>query len=131
MRKLTLTLILSLIVLALSAQSNETPERLKYTVLAPDGSIALTIVDDSRDDKIQLEAVNSFYKYELIDPMTSKLVFTAANKGTVGAFDKAKVSEGTYDLRVYTRSFIILSKIKVSAPPLSVVASNETVVINN
>ena len=62
MKKVVLTLVFSFAVVAMFAQSNEAPKRLKYVTQAPDGSVSMTIYDDSRDDTMKLESANTFYK---------------------------------------------------------------------
>ena len=115
MKKTILTIALSLVGLIVFSQSNDKPQRLKYVTQAPDGSVAMTIYDDSRDDSMKLEAANTFYKYQILDPKTNKQVYASNNKGKECTIDKSKLNEGTYDIRLYTKSFVITSKITVSA----------------
>jgi len=49
MKKVVFTIVFNLIVVVMFAQSNEAPKRLKYVTQAPDGSVSMTIYDDSRD----------------------------------------------------------------------------------
>ena len=115
MKKVVLTLVFSLVVVAMFAQSTNTPQRLKYVTNGPDGKIAMTIYDDSRDGSMKLESASTFYKYQIIDPKTGAPLYSAHNKGKECTIDKSKVAAGTYDIRLYTRSFVITSKITVSA----------------
>jgi len=116
MKKLVLTLVFSFTIVSMFAQANEAPKRLKYVTQAPDGSVSMTIYDDSRDATMKLESANTFYKYQIIDPATGEAVFTASNTGKECTIDKAAIAAGTYDIRLFTRSFVITSKIAVSAP---------------
>ncbi len=116
MRKLFLTIIISFITIATFAQTNSSiPKILKYVTMAPDGTVALTVFDNSNDESIKLEAANSFYKYQLLDSKTNEPIFSAKNNGKKCQIDKSKVIEGTYNIRLYTSNFVITSKIKVSA----------------
>lgn len=96
------------------AQSNEKPQRLKYVTTAPDGSVAMTVIDDSRDNTLKLESANSFYKYQLINTETGEPVFSSANRGFKCTIDKSKIAEGTYNLRIFTKNFIITSEITLT-----------------
>ena len=131
MKKVVLTLVFSLVGLVMFAQSNEAPKRLKYVTTAPDGSVAMTIYDDSRDDTMKLESANSFYKYQLIDTKTGEPVYTSNNEGKECTIDKSKVTAGTYNLRLFTRSFVITSKIKVSAQQQAVASAGQEAVAMN
>jgi len=91
------------------------PQRLKYVTIAPDGSVGITIYDDMREDTIKLESAIRFYRYEILDPMTSELVFSSKNNGKACSIDKTKIASGTYNLRLYTSNFVITSKIAFGA----------------
>lgn len=116
MKTLIVTLVFILTVVSTFAQANEAPKRMKYVTQAPDGSVAMTIYDDSRDANMKLESANTFYKYQILDPATSEPVYTARNTGKICMIDKSRIPEGTYDIRLYTNKFVITSSIKVSAP---------------
>ena len=133
MKKVVLTLVFSLVVVSMFAQSTATaPKRLKYVTQAPDGSISMTIYDDSRDATMRLESANTFYKYQIIDPVTGQAILTASNTGKECTIDKAKVAAGTYDIRLYTSKFVITSKIAVSAPSkLSLANQSDAVAMND
>ena len=116
MKKVVLTLVFSIVAVSMFAQSTAAPKRLKYVTQAPDGSVSMTIYDDSRDATMKLESANTFYKYQIIDPTTGEAILTARNIGKECTIDKSKVAAGTYDIRLYTSKFVITSKIAVSAP---------------
>ncbi len=114
MKKNILTFLIVLFGFVGFAQDNIiSPKQLKYVTTAPDGSIAITIYDDTRDDTIKLESANSFYKYEILDLFTSEPVFLSRNNGKECTIDKTKLSPGMYNLRIYTTNFIITSKIAI------------------
>jgi len=115
MKKVVLTIVFNLVVVAMFAQSNAAPKLLKYVTQAPDGTVAMTIIDDSRGDTMKLESANTFYKYQILNPLTSEPIYTASNTGKECTIDKSKVGEGTYNIRLYTSKFVITSKITVSA----------------
>jgi len=115
MKKVVLTLVFNLVVVAVFSQTTEPAKRLKYVTNGPDGKVAMTIYDDSREDSMKLESAKSFYKYQILDPETSQPIYSATNKGKECTIEKAKVAAGTYNLRLYTSSFVITSKITVSA----------------
>ena len=118
MKKIILAFIFSFVLLSTYAQSNEKPQRLKYVTTAPDGSVAMTVIDDSRDNTLKLESANSFYKYQLVDTKTGEPVFSSRNRGFKCTIDKSKIAAGTYILRLFTKSFIITSEIKITALPV-------------
>ncbi len=130
MKKVVLTLVFSLVVVSMFAQTTGAPKLLKYVTQAPDGSVSMTITDDSRADTMKLESANSFYKYQIIDPRTNEPIFTASNIGKVCEIAKSKLAAGTYNIRLFTRSFVITSKIKVSASRQLAQASQEAVAMN-
>ena len=114
MKKVILTISALVIAAASFAQtSTSTSQRLKYVTTAPDGSVAMTITDDTSKKDIKLESANTFYKYELLDPKTGEPVFASANKGKECSIDKTKLSKGTYNLRLYTSSFVITSQVTI------------------
>ncbi len=115
MNKVILTIVVALVGFIGFAQDKaDAPKRLKYVTTGPDGSIAMTIYDDTREDNMKLESTNNFYRYEILDPMTGEPVFASRNKGKECTIDKTKLVAGTYDLRLYTSKFVITSKIAVS-----------------
>ena len=115
MKKVVLTLVFNLVVVAMFSQTAEPAKRLKYITNGPDGKVAMTIYDDSREDSMKLESAKNFYKYQILDPKTSLPIYSSTNKGKECTIDKSKVAAGTYNLRLYTSSFVITSKITVSA----------------
>ena len=135
MKKVVLTAVVLVLGLVGFAQTNSNaPQRLKYVTTAPDGSVAMTIYDDTREDSMKLESADNFYKYEILEPTTSEAIYTSNNKGKECNIDKTKITAGTYDLRLYTSSFVITSKITVTAtrkmyspiqPVGDIIASNE------
>lgn len=115
MKKAVLTIVFILVAVVTFAQAKqEAPQRLKYVTTGPDGEVAMTIIDDSREDNMQLESADTFYKYQILDEKTSEPVLTAGNKGKSAKIDKTKLKAGTYNLKLYTSSFVITSKITVS-----------------
>lgn len=131
MKKALLTIVLSFIIISLNAQSNEKPLRKTQEVHAPDGSLAMTITDDSRHTTIKLKSVTNFYKYQLLDTETNEPVFTASNRGKEGSLDKSKIAVGNYKLRLYTRNFIITSKIDIGTSTWIKKSSNNLVAVND
>jgi len=135
MKKLVLTAVVLVLGLVGFAQTNaNTPQRLKYVTTGPDGSVAMTIYDDTREDSMKLESADNFYKYEIVEPTTSEAIYASNNKGKECTIDKTKIAAGTYDLRLYTSSFVITSKITVTAarkmhsplqPARDIIASNQ------
>ena len=115
MKNLTLTIALSLVGLIGFSQTFKNSERVKYVSTAPDGSVAMTIIDDSSENIMKLESANPFYKYQIIDSRTAEVIYGSNNKGKECHIDKSKIAAGTYNIRLFTSNFIITSKITVSA----------------
>jgi len=124
-KKAILIVIVGLFLNTLSAQDKKPWQLLKYVTTAPDGTTSITIFDDSRSATIQLEAALDFYKYQLIDIDTNKRVYTQSNRGNKGMIDKLKVADGTYDLRLYTKNFIISSRITIAKFQTNSLAIND------
>lgn len=85
---------------------------LKYIIEAPDGSTAMT-VSNLAGDTIELESKMDFYKYQLLDVRTSEPVISGNNRGKNCTVDISEIVPGTYNLRFYTKSFIVTAKIEV------------------
>ena len=135
MKNIIITLIALVIGgVAIAQKNSETPQRLKYITEAPDGSIAMTIYDDTREDSMTLESASNFYRYEILEPSTSEPIYSAKNQGKACTIDKSKIAEGTYDLRLYTSSFVITSKITITAArkmKLPGLPTGDAVAVNN
>jgi hypothetical protein len=114
MKNIALTLIVCFVGLGVFAQS-ETSQCLKFVTNAPDGSVAITIYDDLRENNMQLESANAFYKYQILDTETNQPIYSSDNKGKECIIDKSKVAAGDYNIRLFTSKFVITSKISVSA----------------
>ncbi|MCB0475230.1 MAG: hypothetical protein KDC69_06110 [Flavobacteriaceae bacterium] len=114
MKKFIFSLAFSLLFVSLFAQSVEKGQHLKYTSSAPDGSTALSFIDDIKDNLIKLESVYSFYKYQLLDIRTSEPVLSSFNRGNTCSIDKSRITPGTYSLRLFTKNFIITTVITLS-----------------
>lgn len=128
MKKIILAIVYCFLILSVSAQSNEVSNRIKYITNAPDGTIAMTITDDYRENIMILESANNFYKYQLLDVKTGEPVLSSLNKGKECKIDKSKVALGTYYIRIYTRNFIITSDITLY--PKKIIAEGNTVAFN-
>jgi hypothetical protein len=128
--KLVLTLVFNLIVISIYSQINNGSQPLKYIFEAPDGSVALTVYDDVRGDTMHIESVDSFYKYQLLDLYTSEPVYMANNKGAACTINKSKVADGQYNLQIYTKNFIITSKITITHTRRLSSANEGTVALN-
>ena len=113
MKTITTLLLLFLIVCISNAQNEQTNQKIKYITNAPDGSIALTIYDDSRDDSMKLEAADTFYKYQILDPHTNEPILSSRNSGKKCKIDKNKFAAGTYNIRLFTHKFVITSQITI------------------
>jgi hypothetical protein len=114
MKKIALAIVVCLVGIGALAQS-ETTQCLKYVTNAPDGSVAMTIYDDLRENSMQLESASAFYKYQILDSETNQPIFSADNKGKGCIIDKSIVAAGNYNIRLFTSKFVITSKISVSA----------------
>jgi len=115
MKKVVLTLVFSIVAVSMFAQSVTSQKKLKYVTQAPDGSVSMTIYDDQREDTMKLESANSFYKYQILDRVTSEPIYTSSNSGNECTIDKSKLMAGTYNIRLYTKKFVITTEIRVSA----------------
>ncbi len=116
MKKVILTIaVLAIGFIGFAQEKANTPQRLKYVTTGPDGSVAMTITDDSSKDNLKLESANNFYRYEIIDPITGEAVFASRNQGKQCSIDKTKLAAGTYDVRLYTSKFVITSQLAIKA----------------
>ena len=114
MKKIALTIVFSLIGIIAFSQTNNNSERATYIITAPDGSVSMTITDDSSENSMKLEAADAFYKYQILDTRTAEVIYVSKNKGNECHIDKSKIAAGTYNIRLFTSNFIITSKITVS-----------------
>ena len=115
MNKVILTIaVLAIGFIGFAQDKADASKRLKYVTTAPDGSVAMTITDNSSEDNLKLESANNFYRFEVLDPTTGEAVMTSRNQGKECAIDKTKLASGTYNLRLYTSDFVITSKIAIN-----------------
>lgn len=114
MNKIALTIVFSLVGIISFSQTNKNSERVKYITTAPDGSVSMTIYNDSSEDNMKLVAADSFYKYQILDTKTAEVIYGSKNKGNECHIDKSKLAAGTYNIRLFTSNFIITSKITIS-----------------
>jgi len=114
MKNITLTIIVSLVGIIAFSQTNKNSERAKYITTAPDGSVSMTIFDDSSEDSMKLEAADAFYKFQILDTRTAEVIYASKNKGNECHIDKSKIAAGTYNIRLFTLDFIITSTITIS-----------------
>ena len=115
MKRVIISFVFACIGFLTFAQSGSVAPVIKYVTTAPDGSIAMTIYDSDDRDTMQLESAENFYRYEILDLATSEPVYEASNKGKTCTIAKNKIESGTYNLRLYTTSFVITSKITIMA----------------
>lgn len=107
-------LLLSLVTLSVSqAQDLNVNQKIKYVTHAPDGSIAFIITDNVDEQAMNLDASENFYKYEVIDLKSAKPLMISKNRGKSCLIDKTKLSAGNYRLKLYSKNFIITSKITI------------------
>ena len=131
MKKVILTIALSLVIGITFAQSKHNSQRFKYVTNGPDGNVAMIIYDDTREDTMKLESASAFYKYQILDTETNQPVYSSSNKGKECNIDKSKVAAGDYNIRLFTSNFIITSKISVSAKHnLGIASVNDAVAMD-
>jgi hypothetical protein len=112
MKKIIVTIALFTIGFVCFSQNN-TLQHIKYVTHAPDGSVALTIIDDATIDKMSVQSVDAFYKYQILDQKTSESVYSSKNEGKDCIIDTTNLTEGTYDLRLYTSDFVITTDLEI------------------
>lgn len=115
MKKVILTIALSLVIGITFAQSKHNSQRFKYVTNGPDGNVAMIIYDDTREDTMKLESASTFYKYQILDTKTNETIYSANNSGNECTIDKSIIAAGNYNIRLYTLSFVITSQLTVSA----------------
>ena len=111
MKTTFLTIVISFISFFGFAQQNG--KVIKYVTNFPNGEEAITIVDHTTSDNLELQSAENFYKYEILTPDNHELVHEAVNRGKVCEIDKTKLNDGTYTLKVYTKDFVITSDITI------------------
>jgi len=113
MRKIIATIALAITGITAFAQNNQTQQIIKYVTHSPDGSVAITITDDIKEDNMKVESVDAFYKFQILNQRTSESVYTSKNKGKDCIIDTTNLSDGTYDLRLYTADFVITTDLEI------------------
>ncbi len=125
-RKVIFLLLFSVSVTLVSyAQEKNVDQLVKQITTAPDGTTAFTIYDNSSSNMIRLEAADNFYKYILLDIDTNKQVYVQGNQGKRCSIDKLKIGDGTYKLKLFTKNFIISSKVTIASSERNGVALND------
>ena len=116
MKKIIATMSFIILGIVTFSQNSNTLQQIKYVTHAPDGSVAITITEDSEDasnDRMNVESANVFYKYQILDKTTSESVFTSKNDSKECVIDTSSLDDGTYDLRLYTSDFVITTDLEV------------------
>jgi antitoxin component YwqK of YwqJK toxin-antitoxin module len=113
MKKIIATMSLVIIGLVTFSQNNNTQQQIKYVTHAPDGTVALTITDDTINHRMSVQNADVFYKYQILDQKTSESVYTSNNDGRDCIIDTTNLTEGTYDLRLYTSDFVITTDLEI------------------
>ena len=113
MKKIIVTIALFTIGFVNFSQNNNTLQHIKYVTHAPDGSVALTIIDDVTIDKMSVQSADVFYKYQILDKITSESVYTAKNDSKDCIIDTSRLADGSYDLRLYTSDFVITTDLEI------------------
>jgi hypothetical protein len=132
LKKVFLTCALSFLLTSLFAQSDTfSSQRVKSSIIAPDGSVAFNIIDDVKSHTIKLESTMNFYKYQLLNTKTGEPIFSSSNKGKECTFSTSKITSGVYKLRLYTKNFIITTKIAVSTSLWLEELNNNVAAANN
>ena len=116
MKNLFLLIAFILVTFTGFAQTEKTaPAKItKYVTTFPNGEEAITILENSTSNNLQLSSAENFYKYEILEPANHELVHHSANRGKVCEIDKTKLKDGNYTLKVYTSDFVITSDITIS-----------------
>lgn len=102
-------------------------QRIKYITKAPDGTTSIVVYDDSRSNTIELTSKNQFYKLQILDPKTFEPVYSSTSKGMSSSISKQLVSAGEYNIRLYTKHFVITTPITISNSKKISMASEEIV----
>ena len=125
MKRLFLFLCFAIFIQFASGQSKNTT----YIIEAPDGSTAMTIIT-LNEHSYELTSELDFYKYELLDLRTSESVLSGRAKDRKCMMNTTRLAAGTYNLRFFTKNFIVTSKINLGRAITGetseqVIASNE------
>jgi hypothetical protein len=110
----TTIITIAILLISIAGFSQEKGQVTKYVTTFPNGEEAITIVDNSGSDVLNLSSAESFYKYEILAPANHELIHGSTNEGKVCDIDKSKLSDGTYTLKVYTNDFVITSDITIN-----------------
>ena len=113
MKKIIATVALVIFGLVTFSQNSSTQQVLKYVTHAPDGSVSITITDDTTNHRMSVQSADAFYRYQLLDKKTSESVYTSKNNGKACIIDTSDIADGTYDLRLYTSDFVITTDLEI------------------
>ncbi|MEN8186907.1 MAG: hypothetical protein ABFR05_07240 [Bacteroidota bacterium] len=113
MKTTVLTIAIALTSIIGFAQQENSGKVTKYVTTFPNGEEAITIVDNTNSENLQLTSAENFYKYEILEPTNHEMVHGSSNRGKVCDIDKSKFDDGTYTLKVYTSDFVITSDITI------------------
>lgn len=117
MKNTTNTIIIMLFILISNVSQSQLKSKYNWQVTTdPNGSISIVVYDVKSNDGMVLESALSFYKYEILDELTSVPVFEAENKGYKCVINKDTIPSGDYKLKLYTKEFIITTKVTVFEP---------------
>ncbi len=109
----TTIITIAILMFSIIGFSQEKGQVTKYVTTFPNGEEAITIIDNTGSDLLNLSSAENFYKYEILAPANHELIHGSLNEGKVCDIDKTKLSNGTYTLKVYTDDFVITSDITI------------------
>lgn len=113
MKKIIATSVFIIASMITFSQNNKTSDDVKYVSQSPNNTVALTIVDYTKKNKIRVASKEAFYKYEILDKRTAEPVYASQNEGLRCVIDKTKMDNGTYDLKLYTSNFVITTDLEI------------------
>lgn len=114
MKNATNTIIIMLFILISNVSFSQSKSNYNYQVTTdPNGSISIVVYDVKSNDGMVLESAKSFYKYEILDNLTSLPVFEAENNGYKCVINKDTIPTGDYKLKLYTKEFIITTRVTI------------------
>ena len=114
MKNRTNTIFIMLFILISNVSQSQLKSKYNWQVTTdPNGAISIVVYDVKSNDGMVLESALSFYKYEILDELTSEPVFVAENKGYKCVINKDIIPSGDYKLKLFTKEFIITTKVTV------------------
>jgi hypothetical protein len=114
MKKIFITVVASLICITGYSQLGLNIQKIKYNVKTPKGETVIVVTNDITEDFLTINTSNDFYRVNIVNIRTNKIVYSSNNTGNSCHITKAHIRPNVYYLHLHTNDFLMKTKIRIS-----------------